>query len=170
MARIGLSNGFTLIPKGSHVFKIVDVEYKEDFGKMNVTMQTAKGLKHIERFTLVTSNGAPNEGGLNAFSFFAKTALNDYTLTEIDHTDLIGHYIRCEVDHEKVESNKNAGKFVTFIRLTDKEPADGFDEPETAQETASGEITPVSTTPSQKSAQNVSEGTKKGFDLSSLLG
>ena len=25
-----------------------------------------------------------NQGGLNAFSYFAKTALNDYTLTEID--------------------------------------------------------------------------------------
>ena len=29
MAKIGLSEGFTLIPKGTHVFKIVEVKYKD---------------------------------------------------------------------------------------------------------------------------------------------
>ncbi len=103
MAKIGLSEGFSLIPKGTHVFQIVKVNYKEDFGKMEVTMQLASGQKHVERFSLLDSNGEPNQGGLNAFSYFAKTALNDFSLTEIDHEDLVGHFIRCEVDHEEVE-------------------------------------------------------------------
>lgn len=85
MAKIGLSEGFTLIPKGTHVFKIVEVKYKEDFGKMEIIMQLASGQKHTERFSLLNADGEPNQGGLNAFSYFAKTALNDYTLTEIDH-------------------------------------------------------------------------------------
>ena len=46
MAKIGLSEGFTLIPKGTHVFKIVEVKYKEDFGKMEIVMQLASGQKH----------------------------------------------------------------------------------------------------------------------------
>ena len=34
MAKIGLTEGFTLIPEGTHVFKITEVKYKEVFGKM----------------------------------------------------------------------------------------------------------------------------------------
>lgn len=33
MAKIGLSEGFTLIPKGTHVFKIVEVKYNGVFIK-----------------------------------------------------------------------------------------------------------------------------------------
>ena len=69
---------------------------------MEIVMQLASGQKHTERFSLLNADGEPNQGGLNAFSYFAKTALNDYTLTEIDHEELVGHYIRCEVDHEEV--------------------------------------------------------------------
>ena len=41
---------FTLIPEGRHIFKITKVEYKEDFGKMNITLVTADGSKQVERF------------------------------------------------------------------------------------------------------------------------
>ena len=90
MAKIGLTEGFTLIPEGTHVFKITEVNYKEDFGKMEVVMQTAKGQKHIERFSLLNKDGEPNQGGLNAFSYFAKTALDDFTvkLTSWQHLTL----------------------------------------------------------------------------------
>ena len=74
MAKIGLSEGFSLVPEGTHVFKIITVNYKEDFGKMEVVMQTQSGLKHTERFSLLKSDGEPNEGALNAFSYFAKVA------------------------------------------------------------------------------------------------
>ena len=81
MAKIKLSEGgFTLIPEGVTTFKIVDVEYKEDFGKMKVTLQTKSGTKHIEQFTLLDKNGEVNDGALKAFSYFAKTALNNYEL------------------------------------------------------------------------------------------
>ena len=150
MAKISLSGGFSLIPKGVHVFKIASVTYKEDFGKMEVLLQTASGLKHTERFSLLTKSGEPNEGGLAAFSFFAKTALNDYNLTEIEPDELVGRYLRCEVTHEEVESNRNPGKMLAFVRLGNKEPAEGFD-------VAPQKVTP----PAPK---------KKSFDLNSLLG
>lgn len=155
MAKIGLSQGFAPIPKGNHVFKIVGVTYKEDFGKMEVTMQIASGQQHIEKFSLLDNQGEPNQKALNAFSYFAKTALNDFSLDEIDEQDLVGHYIRCDVEYEEVESNRTPGKMVTFTRLGwDKEPADGFD------------IMPRPET----SAAKKSENKKQKFDLDSLLG
>ncbi len=125
MAKIGLSEGFSLIPEGTHVFKIVAVNYKEDFGKMEVVMQTQSGLKHTERFSLLKSDGQPNEGALNAFSYFAKAALDDFSLVEIDHEDLLGHFIECDVEHDVQPSNKDPNKTVTFARLTDKRASEG---------------------------------------------
>jgi hypothetical protein len=157
MAKIGLSEGFSLIPKGIHVFKIVEVKYKEDFGKMEVVMQIASGQKHTERFSLLNKDGEPNQGGMNAFSYFAKTALNDFNREEIDDQDLVGCFIRCDVDYEEVESNRTPGKMLKFVRLGDKEPADGFDEEE---------ATPVQ---SKKPAASTDDK-KPHFDLGSLLG
>ncbi len=128
MAKIKLSEGFSLIPKGEQIFKITKSTYDEDFGKLEVEMITKNGQKHTERFQLIGNDGNINEGAQNAFSYFAKTALNDYTLDEIDTDDIVGCYMKCTVDHEVLPSNKDPNKTVTFIRLTDKSPADGFDE------------------------------------------
>lgn len=182
MAKIGLTEGFTLIPKGTHVFQVVKVNYKEDFGKMEVTLQLATGQKHVERFSLLNKDGEPNEGGLNAFSYFAKTCLNDFSLTEIDHEDLVGHFIRCEVDHEEVESNRTPGKMLKFVRLGDKEPADGFDEapvtrpaPSVAAPAASTNAGKGKSAPAAKTAPTASQeaqggAKKKPFDLNAILG
>lgn len=150
MAKIGLTEGFSLIPEGTHVFKITAVNYKPDFGKMEVTIQTEGGQKHIERFSLLKGNGEPNEGALNAFSYFAKTALDDFSLTEIDHTDLIGHFIECDVKHEDVPSRDNPNKTVTFARLDDKRASSGW----------------VETAPANKTSGTA----KKVVDLQALLG
>lgn len=150
MAKITLSNSFTLIPEGTHIFKITAVEYKPDFGKLNVTMETKTGDKHVERFSLINAQGQPNNGGINAFTFFARTALQDYVVSEIDHTDLIGKYIKCSVTHNKVPSTKKEGEFVTFVQLGDKATADGFED---------GDTPPTTT---KKSSSN--------FNLDDLLG
>jgi len=166
MAKIGLSEGFSLIPKGIHVFKITGVNYKEDFGKMEITMQLANGQKHVERFSLLNKDGEPNQGGLNAFSYFAKVALGDFNLTEIDHEDLVGCFIRCEVDHEEVESNRTPGKMLKFVRLGDKEPADGFDEEPATPTSAPAKKEKAA----EKPATATKTGGKKPFDLNSILG
>ena len=128
MAKIGLTEGFKLIPEGSHVFKISKVDYKEEYGKMEVTLETVDGLKHIERFSLLRPDGETNPGAMNAFSYFAKVALNDFTVKEIDEQDLVGHFMRCVVRHEEVESTRYPGQTTKFVRLDDKEPADGFED------------------------------------------
>ena len=155
MSKINLSEGFSLIPIGTHVFQVTEVKYKEDFGKLEIAMKTVKGQKHIERFSLLNSSGEPNEGALNAFSYFAKCCLNDFSRTDVEPEELVGCFIRCGVDHEEVQSNKDASKTLTFVRLTEKEPADGFDEP----------------VPEKKASTTTkSDSGKKKFDLDSLLG
>lgn len=161
MGKIALSEGFTVIPEGTHIFKIVEVNYKEAYGKLEIKMKTAKGQTHIERFSLIKSDGSSNEGALNAFSYFAKTALGDYTLQDIDPEELVGFFIECDVEHDIQPSNRNPNKNVTFVRLTDKRPADGYDEEEV--------ITPP---PAKKTAPAVkkTEVKAKGLDLDALLG
>lgn len=127
MAKIKLSEGgFTLIPEGVTTFKIVGVEYKEDFGKMKVQLQTKNGTKHTEQFTLLDNKGEINEGAIKAFSYFAKTALNNFELDEIDEQDLVGCYITATVSHEEFESNKTPGRMLKSVRLNDYTVAAGF--------------------------------------------
>ena len=127
MARIPLTSGFTVIPEGTYVFRIYEVKYDEDFGKLEIKMVNAKGMTHTERYSLLGNDGEPNERAMNAFSFFAKTALNDFNKEEIDPDELIDHYIRAEVIHTKMPSNRDPNRMMTFVNLGDKSPAEDFD-------------------------------------------
>lgn len=153
MALIKLSGGFTPIPEGTYVFKITEVVYKEAFGKLEVTLQTAKGKRHVERYQFTKGNGEVNDGALAAFSYMAKCALDDPDAEEIDPGDLVGCYIRATVEHDVQPSKKKEGETVTWVKLVDKEPADGFEEDEA---------------PAKKVSAPATE--KKKYDLSSLLG
>jgi len=155
MAMIPMTNGFQLIPEGTYVFRIYGATYDEDFGKIEVKLVTAQGLTHTERFTIKDKNDEFNERALNAFSYFAKTAMNDFSLEQIEPESLIDHYIRAEVVHTKTPSKKDPSKTVTFANLGDKSPADGFDTEPTKKALTLGKEVPA---PS------------KGLDLDALLG
>lgn len=122
-----LSEGnFQVVPEGTHVFKIEGCKWDADFGKLEFTMVTANGYKHIERFGLLDANGEVNEKANNAYSFFARTALNNPSIDEIEHSDLVGKYIEATVEHDKKPNKNDPTKTVTFVRLGDKKPASGF--------------------------------------------
>lgn len=127
MARITMTGGFQIMPEGEQVLKITAAEYDEDFGKAIFTLANVKGQTCREQFSLLNQDNTPNEKALSAFSFFAKTAMNDFDLEDIDPVELVGRYIRAEVIHNKVESKKEPGKMMTFVNLGNKSPADGFD-------------------------------------------
>ena len=137
MARIKLSEGFSVIPEGTHVFKITGVDYNETFGKLEVKCVTADGKPHTERFKLVTDSGAANEGAIKAFSYFVRIALDDMSVSDVDPQELVGHYFAAEVIHDKQESNKEPGKIMTFVNLGNKYPASGFESSTTVEETSS---------------------------------
>ena len=159
MAKIQLSKGgYTPIPEGEHIFKIVKSTYDEDFGKLEVEMITANGQKHIERFSLISNDGEINEKAQNAFSYFAKTALNNFNLEEIDHEDIVGCYLKCKVEHDVQPSKNDPAKTVTFIKLTEKSPASGFENEESEIPTSSE----AKSTPATKKNSKI--------DLDDLLG
>ena len=127
MARIPMTSGFTLIPEGTYVFRVYGATYYEEFGKIEVKLVNAAGMTHTERFSIKDKNDEMNEKALNAFSYFAKTVMGDYTLEDIDPAELVDHFICAEVVHTKLPSNKDPNKTVTFANLGDKSPAEYFD-------------------------------------------
>lgn len=167
MARIPMTGGFTLIPEGTYVFRIYDAKYDEEFGKIEVKMVNAAGATHTERFTIKDKNDVLNEKALNAFSYFAKNAMNRFDMDDLEPEELIDHYIRAEVIHNKQPSNKEPGKFVTFANLGDKFPAEGFDTEPTKRALTLGKDTKVTTAPAPTPAPEAAP--KKGLDLDSLL-
>ena len=127
MARIPMTGGFQIMPEGEQVLKITAAEYDEDFGKATFTLANVKGQTCQERFSLLNQDGSPNEKALGAFSFFAKTALNDFDIEDVDPEELVGHYLKAEVIHNKVPSTKDPTKMMTFVNLGNKSPANGFE-------------------------------------------
>lgn len=127
MARIPMTGGFQIMPEGEQVLKITKAEYDEDFGKATFILENAKGQTCQERFSLLNQDGSPNEKAMGAFSFFAKTALNDFDIEDVDPVELVGHFIKAEVIHNKVPSTKDPTKMMTFVNLGSKSPADGFE-------------------------------------------
>lgn len=124
MSKISLSAGFSVIPEGSYVFKIVKTEFKEKFGKIKVFVETSDGQKLTESYDL------NNNGGLNAFSFMAKCALHDMSLDEIDHEQLVGCFFTGDVEHDVVPSRDDPNKTMTFANIRNRSEATDEDEQE----------------------------------------
>ena len=166
MATIQLTSGFTVCPEGEHIFRIYKVEYNQDFGKLNIYLVNAQGITHIERFSLINASGEPNERAYNAFSYFAKTALKDSTVTAIDPNNLVNHYIKAKVVHTVLPSTKEQGKTMTFANLSDKWQADGFDTTPVAKALTLGteQEQPKAEEPKAAPVQST------GLDLDNLLG
>ena len=170
MATIQMTGGaFTVCPEGRHIFRIYKVDFNPDFGKVVLHMVNAQGNTIREQFSLMKADGSMNEPACNAFSFFARTALNDYSREAIDHEELVGHYIGTEVVHT-VQPNKNdPAKNVTFANLgREKWVAEGFDTTPVARALTLGTET---TTPKAETPTPVVETpTTTGLDLNALLG
>lgn len=131
MAKVKLADStFRMIPEGTYTFKVMEVndEKYEDFGKLEVKLQTAKGETHIERFGLQTKDGEVNEGALKAWSYFARTCLNNFQADEIDTQDIVGCYITATVKHETYTrtQGEKKGEEATTVRLNDYTTASGF--------------------------------------------
>jgi hypothetical protein len=160
-----MTNSFTICPKGVHVFRIYKVDYNEEFGKLIVHLVNAQGNTTQERFSLMNADGSANERACAAFSFFAKTALNDFSIEAVDPASLVDRYIKAEVTHTELPSTKDPNKTVTFANLSDKWAADGFDTTPVPKALTLGKDIPISTTPVVEEAP----APTTGFDLNSLL-
>ena len=165
MGRFKLSASFSLIPEGTHVFRIEEVKYDDDFGKMEIRMKTASGIPYTERYNLLTAEGDVNEAAMRSFGFFAHAALNDYSEREIDEQELVGRYIKAEIVHTKSnQPNPQTGEYRTFANMRQKYPAEGF-EGTAAQTTA--EVPKAAEKPAETAA---SANTEAEAALRAMLG
>lgn len=171
MARIPMTSGFVLIPEGTYIFRIYEASYDEEFGKIVVKLVNAQGATHTERFSIKNHDDTYNEGAMNAFSYFAKTAMNDFTLEDIDPEELVDHYIEAEIVHSQLPSNKDPNKTVTFANLGDKSPADGFDTEPVARALTLGkeQEAPKAKAQTASTPAAKAEAPTKGLDLDALL-
>lgn len=164
MPMIPMINTFTVCPEGVHVFRIYKVDYNEEFGKLFIHLVNAQGITHIERFSIMGADGNINEKACSAFSFFAKTALNDFAIEAVDPNTLVDHYIKAQVTHT-VQPNKNdPTKTVTFANLGDKWVAEGFDTQPVAKALTLGKETNAPTAPAP-----TAQTPTTGLDLNALL-
>lgn len=168
MARIPMTSGFALIPEGTHVFRIYDAKYDEEFGKIEVKLVNAAGMTHTERFFIKDKNDEMNEKALGAFSYFAKTAMGNFSIEDIDPEELVDKFIRAEIVHTKLPSNKDPNKMVTFTNLGDKSPAEYFDTEPVSRALTIGKETNAASAPVQQTAPSAQP--KQGLDLKALLG
>lgn len=127
---IQLTGGFSIIPEGTYVFKIVKIDYNEKFGNLTIHLETKDGGKHRESYRFVNDNGDVNSKAMNAFSYFARTAMNDMTLDSIEPQDLVGHFIKLTIVHRTSPKRDDPSKTSTFTNSTDKFPAEGWDDEE----------------------------------------
>ena len=175
MARIPMTSGFALIPEGTYVFRIYEAKYDEEFGKIEIKLVNAAGMTHTERFSIKDKNDELNEKALNAFSYFAKTAMNDFSLEDVDPSELVDHFICAEVVHTKLPSNNDPTKTLTFANLGDKSPAEYFDTDPVARALTIGKegataAAPQKTAPAAQTAPAQAAQVTKGLDLNALLG
>ena len=165
MALIPMTSGFAICPKGVHIFRIYKVDYNEEFGKLVVHLVNAQGITVQERFSLMGADGNINERACSAFSFFAKTALNNFTIEAVDPVTLVDHYIKADVTHTEVPSNKDPNKTITFVNLGDKWVADGFDTPATPKALTIGKEAPTA----DSVEQTAPAAPAQGLDINALL-
>lgn len=118
MARIKLSNGFSITPEGKYEFCIMETNYDEVFQKLTLKMQTEGGVTHTERLNFIKKDNTPNEFALGQFSRIAKACLpEEYDLDDVDPSDLNNLWFRCEISHEVVPSTTDSSKTFTFVRM-----------------------------------------------------
>jgi len=150
MGKIGLKT-FETIPKGTYPMKVVKVNHKETYNKVEMTLETEAGKQYTERFDLNV------DGGAWAFSITARNLLNNNDIDAIDPKELVGKFAMFEVTHETVEYK---GRDAVFARARSIAPANGFDdEPEDDDEDDDEEEAPA---PAPKKSSKM--------DLDSILG
>ena len=164
MGRIPMTNtGYTVMREGMQVLRIYDVDYNEQFGKLTVFLCNAQAETTRTVFQFKAANGAVNSGAANAFSYFAKTAMDDFEMLDVDPVDLIGHYIKCDVEH----SEYNGKTYANIGR--EKEVAYEFEESPDPR-ALSMTRKPAAAKPEAPVAKQPISASSSYFDLDDILG
>lgn len=116
------SNVFKVVPEGTNIFEITNVDYKAKFNKIEISMKNQDKISCKQIYSLTKQDGSLNEGALFAFSAIAKAATNDYSERDIDPNILVGCKIIADVTHDTVPSKTDPTKTFTYIKLSNVKP------------------------------------------------
>lgn len=122
------NGGFEPVSVGEHIFRVDEIKYDADFGKVDAVHVTADGKKVFEHWRFEKNDGTPNEGAIKSFGFFAHICLDDFSITDVDPDNLVGCYFIGEVEHEEYN-----GKI--YPRIKNRKTAKGFETETKAEET-----------------------------------
>lgn len=98
-----LQESFPLIPEGEQIIRIKKVdesEYKK-FQKLTIVIEDASGASANVNYNFVKDDGSPNDVAEGIYTRMCRAALDDQTLDEIDTDDLVGCYVRVEIEHNE---------------------------------------------------------------------
>jgi len=98
-----LNADFKLIPEGEQVVCITKVDESDyaKFQKLVVTVEDATGATARVNFNFVNDDGTPNDVAEGIYARMCRAALDDQTLDECDTDDLIGKFVKVEVQHNE---------------------------------------------------------------------
>jgi hypothetical protein len=101
MKRKLVEGGFQPIPEGEQVVRIkgIDESDYQKFDKIVVTIEDAAGRTARVNYNFVNADGTPNETADFVFTRMARAALGDETIDEVDTAELIGKFVRVEIEH-----------------------------------------------------------------------
>lgn len=104
MAKIALaaSNGQFISEAGEKVLLIITkAHYDSEFGKVEIELKNEKGEIITNNYGLLDKEGEQSEGALKAFSYFTRVAMNDWGVDDVEPEDLVGKFIRADIELEK---------------------------------------------------------------------
>lgn len=101
MKRKLVEGGFQPIPAGEQVVRIKEIDESEyeKFDKLVVVIEDAAGRTARINFNFVNNDGEPNDTAEFVYSRMCRAAMGDETLDEVDTADLIGKFVRVEIQH-----------------------------------------------------------------------
>lgn len=149
-----LVGGFQPIPAGEQVVRIKEIDESEyeKFDKLVVVIEDAAGRTARVNFTFVNDDGTPNDTAEFVYSRMARAAMGDETLDEVDTADLIGKFVRVEIEHR---TGSQGGTFANVKRWIG--PGEPFEVKKAAGGKSAGSEAgaPVAETPKKKTAAEI---------------
>lgn len=115
MKRKLVESEFQPIPEGEQVVRIKEIDESnyEKFDKLVVVIEDAAGRTARVNFTFVNADGSSNDIADFVFTRMARAALGDETIDEVDTADLIGKFVRVEIEHR---TGSQGGTFANVKR------------------------------------------------------
>jgi len=147
-----LVEGFQPILAGEQVVRIKEIDETdyEKFDKLVVVIEDAHGRTARVNFNFVNNDGSPNDIADFVFTRMARAALGDETIDEVDTADLVGKFVRVEIEH----TESNGRTYANVKRWIG--PGEPF-EPKRSTESkaAASAAAPAAETPKKKTAAEI---------------